>query len=67
MKLIEGDNVSAMETGHALNTFIETLEQRKKNKFLSSAVQTEVEKVGATCRTVSKNRVLATAETFYGS
>lgn len=67
MKLIEGDSVSAMEVGHALNVFVESLESRKKNNFLSTAVQKEIERTAIDDETVTKERVLITARPFYGS
>lgn len=67
MKLIEGDSVSAMEVGHALNVFVESLESRQKNSFLSTAVQKEIERAAIDDDTVTKERVLIAARPFYGS
>lgn len=45
MKQIEGDNICAMEVGSALNILMESLEERKNSKFLSTAVKNEITKV----------------------
>lgn len=55
-----------MEVGHALNIFIESLEHRKNNNFLSIAVQSEIEKVAVLDEFVTKERVLITTTPFYG-
>lgn len=56
-----------MEVGHALNVFVESLESRQKNNFLSTAVQKEIEKAAIDDVTVTKEGVLITARPFYGS
>lgn len=66
MKQIEGDDVSAMEVAHAINVFIEFLEERKKNNYLSTAVKKEIDKVAAECDTASREQVLITTKLFYG-
>lgn len=55
-----------MEVGHALNVFMESLEQRRDNSFLSTAVQNEIEAVAVNDASVTKERVLLTTKTFYG-
>lgn len=64
MKLIEGDNISGMEVGHALNVFVESLEDRKTNKFLSSIMQKEIE--NSIDEHVSKDLALMITTSFYG-
>lgn len=67
VKQIEGDDISAMEVGHAMNVFIESLQERKENQYLSSAVTKEIERVAVECdSSVSKERVLTTTTLFYG-
>lgn len=56
-----------MEVGHALNVFVESLESRRKNNFLSTAVQKEIERAIDDDDTVTRERVLITARPFYGS
>lgn len=55
-----------MEVGSALNILMESLEVRKNNKFLSMALQNEIQKVGAVDEFVTKERVLETTDAFYG-
>lgn len=64
MKLIEGDNISGMEVGHTLNVFVESLEDRKNNNFLSAIMQKEIE--NATDEDVTKDLVLMVTGPFYG-
>lgn len=66
MKLIEGDTISAPEVANALYSFVDSLENRKNN-FLSTNVQNEIERVSAIDSTVTKERVLLTTNEFYGN
>lgn len=70
IKQIEGDNVSAMEVGSALNVLTESLEERKNSKFLSMAVKNEIAKVARAASheiTVTKEGECETTDAFFGS
>lgn len=55
-----------MEVGHALNVFVESLEDRKNNNFLSMSVQKEIEKAAVEDDTVTKESLYMTTKPFYG-
>jgi hypothetical protein len=63
---VEGDNISAMEMGITVANLIESLETRKQNKFLSIAVQNEIENLNENHVVVTKDAILMTASAFYG-
>lgn len=63
---MEGDNISAMEMGITVANLIESLETRKQNKFLSIAVQNEIEYLNENHVEVTKDAILMTASAFYG-
>lgn len=56
-----------MEVGHVLKVLIESLESRRKNNFLSTAVQKAIEKAAIDDDNVTKEQVLLIARPFYGS
>lgn len=55
-----------MEVGHAITVFIEALEKRKVGKFLSAAVQNEIENVARGDDSVTKETILLITTAFYG-
>lgn len=55
-----------MEVGHALNIFIEALEERKTANFLSTAVQKEIHNVALGDDSVTKESILLITTPFYG-
>lgn len=55
-----------MEVGHALNIFIEALEERKTANFLSAAVQKEIQNVALGDDSVTKESILLITTPFYG-
>lgn len=64
---MESDNNNAMEVGHALNSFVQSLESRKKEAFLSATVQKEMEHISAVDERVSKEEMQDLSRQFYGS
>ncbi|XP_050338091.1 uncharacterized protein LOC126764447 [Bactrocera neohumeralis] len=67
VKARESDNINAMEVGHALNSFVQSLESRKKEAFLSATVQKEMEHISAVDERVSKEAMQDLSRQFYGS
>lgn len=55
-----------MEVGLAISDLIESLDTRKKNKFLSLAVQKEIEGLIEKDVEISKTAVLMTTSAYYG-
>lgn len=55
-----------MEMGITVANLIESLETRKQNKFLSIAVQNEIEYLNENHVEVTKDAILMTASAFYG-
>lgn len=55
-----------MQVGHAITVFIEALEKRKGENFLSAAVQNEIEKVARDDDSVTKETILIITTAFYG-
>lgn len=55
-----------MEVGHALSIFVESLEERKTAKFLSTAVQREIQDQVRNDDSVTKESILLITMPFYG-